>query len=238
MLFIPVILFMNFMYLTLTASCTGDKEIRQLDVTYHIQFHFDDLKLRTNHRTFSVYYMDDMVLYHLGYHFDSSVNNALVKEEYRRYFFVYRKGERMGYRFDPNDSRKAGYHPVDSLLYKQALGSFSWENLAAIKPIASFDTTSGTLEEIYTNKEMEGDTVWLYFSQRFKEYDFSLSRKLDSLKNLKLFKILVHNSPFYDTTINKTLPEKNSYFLLEQGKLDNLDQVRHYFAEYKKMDRG
>ena len=94
------------------------------------------------------------------------------------------------------------------------------------------------MKEIYTNKRMEGDTVWLFFSRQFQEYDYSLSRKLDSLKNLKLFKIFIHNSAYYEPAIKKDLPEKNSYFLLETGNLENLETVRHYFEKYKKMNPG
>lgn len=235
MLYLAFSIIMNCCCLAFTTSCTSKKPVLQLDVTAHIQFFFDDLVLRTNHRTISIYYMDDMTMYKFGYYFDSTRNDILVKDEYRRYFFVHKKGDRSGYKFDPNDPAKNGNFQVDSMTKNYAFGGFTWEQLTAITPIVSFDSTTNILKEIYTNEEMAGDTIKFYFSNRFQQYDYSLSKKLDSLKRMKLFRIDVHNGPVYEESSKKSLPPRNSYFLLEEGKDKDLSQVTHYFAEYERM---
>lgn len=233
---IPII--MNVLCMVFTSSCATKKPIRQLDLTVHIQYFLKHPEVLTNHKTISVYYRNDMTMYKFGNLFDTLVNNVLVGEGYRYSYFVHKKGERRGYKFHPADGSVNGRFPVDSVLKNLVLGEFSWEQLAALQPITSFDEKSKVLKEIYTGGEMESDTVILHFGNRFKDYEFSLSKKLDSLKSMKLFRIDVRNSPIYEDSLKVSWPGRNSYFLLEEGRDGDLSQVAHYFDEYVRLENG
>lgn len=213
--------------------------IRQLDVRYHIEFFFQDEKVLINDNKFSIYYDGDWRLYKLRYFFDSTLNGKLLKEGYYSYYLVFKKGDKYGYRFDPMAPKNNGSAKIDSLINKHALGGFTWDKITALTPVSTYDATTDVLEEIYSPAGIDDnkDTLKFYYSNRFKDYEFSFSRTLDSLKQLKLFKIVAYNAPFYYKETNKNFPERTSYFIMEEGKQEDLELVEHYFREYRKMKR-
>lgn len=236
----PLLIFLNIYFLFPACTKTKEDRVRQLEITAHIQYFIRDETIHTNHKTFHIYYSEDLTLYKFGYRFDSGQNGKSVMEEYRRFYFVFGKNQPYGMLFDPNRAARNGSFRVDSMLAKNALGNFSWDTLANVGPVITRHSAKGELEEVYfrPGKEENKDSIKFYYTDRLRHYEYSFSKKLDSLNAMKLYKIVLYNTPYYHEKLEKQLPGRESYFMMAEGKEKDLETIKSYFETYKKMIRN
>jgi hypothetical protein len=153
---------------------------------------------------------NDYVLYRLPGIVDFETNNKIMDSEP---YFIYKKNDKFGAFFTSIKDIKNGEElPIDSFLTKKALRSKDFD----IPPDSIFKLEKTIIKKDFTiekfiplkkNNETIFDSIIYYYSKRFNQIGYSFSGKLDSLKQMKLFKIrLIYNeyfSPSYKTIISK-----------------------------------
>lgn len=222
-------------------SCHGNRneEIRSLRIVVNIPVVTRDGELIANNDFFDVYYRGDLVMYKLNYRFDSSVNDVPVAMEMRSHFFVYRMGAPIGYKYDPHRHQYNNQQfSVDSLLKTNALQNFQWHQVPLVARSVFSGVDSAVLKEVYVGPDnynkAYNDSVSFYFSEKFKSFDFSFSRILDSLRDQKLFKIRILYPEVYSEEHKITFPRRETYFEMKEAKIDNKQQITRYFDSFRR----
>ncbi|MBK7885348.1 MAG: hypothetical protein IPJ81_17370 [Chitinophagaceae bacterium] len=99
------------------------------------------------------------------------------------------------------------------------------------------DTTLNFLKEVYLASR-EGDiikdTLVLYFSNKVKDISYTFSRELDSIKNLKLYKIEVGNGEKYIKEKRIILPKMKSVIEFKQINIINPKDILYRFERFEK----
>jgi hypothetical protein len=157
---------------------------------------------------------------------------------------VYEKGSAFGYIYEKDRTQKGiNRISVDSILDRKGLQNFKWHLIINKEPISSREYSDGILKEIYVGPNQydknENDSVIFSYSNRFKEYDFSFSKILDSVKGKKLFKIQLLYPEVYSTEYKITFPKKETYLEMREGRIENpaeIQQVFDWYKQFRKQD--
>ncbi len=203
-------------------SCNSKKSIsNQQRKPQTIKFHFTFPTVDLNNRflvvqdSFYVSYFNDLVLYQFpGLHqytknmFTDSgelITSELIKIDTVFWSVVYKKSDSIGYLFD-SASQKVGkkitakeyidqrFKIVDSLLFN--------ETDSLIKKEVSKE---GFSELYYRRKKSsiwDSDSVYLFFSNKFNKIDYSISKRLDSVRSSKLYKVRLIKNPITEDTLD------------------------------------
>lgn len=185
----------------------------------------------------SIYKYKDQVLYQAQYHYDSIFNGISIISENRDYFFVFRKGNAYGLLFDPNKQIFGQRIQIDSTLKKEWCNEVNFYH----------GFMSSNMHEI-TNREKnkQGETIksfsfqskkdtilngtaHFWFSKKMNHIDYSLSRELDSIYKMKLYKIKIMNNAQYFVEYKYKLDPIEQYYLLEEIADINKQAVMKYF---------
>lgn len=189
-----------------------------------------------------IYYHQDKIMYQLGYHFDSTSNGKHIMSEYRNHFFIYKKGNVFGYNYDKYKSIFGKKVLVDSMFKEHWVTAnkqypiFTQNKVTLISSNQNID--SGYLHEVYSLKgkidtTMTG-TISLSFTNRIKDIEYSLCKELDSIKNMKLFKIRIVNNSRYMKEYKITLDRAEQTYDLEEVPVVNQEEILTYFERYQK----
>ncbi|MDQ3844143.1 MAG: hypothetical protein M3342_09040 [Bacteroidota bacterium] len=213
-------------------------EVRCLQVSYSIPIVGSDGTLIDNSNFFNIYYYKDLVLFQFRTRYDSTFNGQLVKEVFRHSYVVFNRNDAYGITYDPYDSAKDNKRVrVDSILEKRGLQNFKWEMITQFKPIQStYHKTTGILEEVYVpavGKEgLSKDTIRFYYTTRLTEFDYSFSRKIDSLKGIKLFRIEIQYSAAFDTVHKIAVPKRKTWLEMRAVPVNDKNAIMQYFRWY------
>jgi hypothetical protein len=216
----------------------SDKNIRCLNISHKLPVLCSDAKTMCYMEGFeNIFYYDSMVMLQLPTHFYHFKADELEKTDTGSNYFVYKKNEKDGFfyhAFSPQNNKAL---PVDSTVSKYInfnVYEFFEKNL--IKLISSRkDPRSGILEEIYSGKvQYAKDTFFFYFSDKLKDFDFSLSVKLDSIKKMKLYKFRAINQEEVLEESKMLIPKREVVFEIKEIPVDNPKEIITYFERYKK----
>jgi hypothetical protein len=220
-------------------SCHRNRNdaIRSLRVIVDIPVVSRDGALMPNKDFFNVYYRGDLIMYRLNYKFDSSFKGELVAMEVRSHFFVYQKNATVGYKYDPHRPENSDLQfSVDSLLQKNALQNFQWHQVPLMAKSVFSGTDSAVFKEVYvgpdTYNKAHNDSIIFYYSDKFKTFDFSFSKVLDSVRGHKLFKIRLLYPEVYSKEHKITFPRRESHFEMQEGKIDDEQEITRYFDNF------
>ncbi len=189
-----------------------------------------------------IYYYKDITLFYLTYHFDSISAGIHHKSEYRNYYFVYKKGDIYGYSYDIHKSVFSTKILVDSILQQQWIFTnhlypvFIKNEATLISSHQNKD--SGTLHEAYSlvgkkDTTMTGN-IYLSFTNKISDVEHSLSKELDSLKNMKLYKLKLVINKRYAKEYQMTLDQSEASFWLEELPVTNREEILSYVERYEK----
>ena len=188
-----------------------------------------------------IYYYNGITLYNLIYHYSYTENGIMHTNEDRNYFFVHKKGDAFGYSYDEHKSKFGVRLSADSMFKEQWVTAnqqypiFTQNTVTLISSVQNSD--SGTLHELYSLKgkkdtAMTG-TISLSFTNKIKGIDYSLCRELDSIKNMKLYKIKIINNSRYMKDYKITLDKAEQAYDLEEVPVENREEILDYFERYK-----
>lgn len=157
-----------------------------------------------NYATYHAFitFRDDIRLYETPYHYDSIINNKVIKSEVRYKIFVHHKDSLFGRIFDPGNNIYNLRTNLDSFI---SIKSFSdlrlmelFENENLVMQSSEKDPTIGTYKEVYliTSKQDISKTglAIFYYDSRLTNIDFSYSKELDSIHKMKLCEVIIQTN--------------------------------------------
>lgn len=187
------------MYKNTIQSCSSIKLIS------NIQFvKADDNKLFFVADSLNIYYCDNYVLFQLPQYYGNSTQDSdkggdtialKVKHMETKYgYVIYNKKNKYGYRFESLNVDKPQKISVDSFLTIKAYKGFpfySEHNDSLITSTRNVIKHTLVEKHIYKKKNdaSYSDSIYYYYKNGFKNIEYSFSTKLDSSRNLKLYKV-------------------------------------------------
>jgi hypothetical protein len=190
-----------------------------------------------------IYYNKNLVLYKLPYQYNSfNTNGILDTSETRYHFFVYKKGDSVGYDYDIHKF-PSGIRITTDSIFKQA-----WVIQNKVYPIILDNKStliskhenrdSGMLYELYSIKGKTDTTrsgsIFLGFTNRLKNVNYSLSEELDSINKMKLVKVKIVADERYFKDYNVTMDRYEISRWMEKISGDNDKKILDYFQRYKR----
>jgi len=181
-------------------------------------------------------------MYNLFYQFDSSSDNdTLPISELRDHYFVYTNSDSIGIDYDKYKKVINRKVTIDSLF------KFEWIAQNKLYPIftvnstqllsSEFNDKTGILKETYSFRGKKDSTIngtlFLDFTNNLKGIHVSLSKELDSIKNMKLFKVRVISNA-RRMTDGIYLDKFEQTHDLNEVPVLNREEVMSYFERYKK----
>lgn len=193
-----------------------------------------------------IYYSGDLVLYKLSYGFDS-VNigtNETVLSERRHHYFIVAADSMYGYDYDEHKSQFKQRVLADSLL------KWQWASKVNVYPmvteniprlISSFQNTdSGTVHELYSYTHDDTSahgTLFFGYSKKLNGLKYSLSKEMDSIKKMKLYKVLQIQDPRYMKAYGITIDKIKSAYEIEDITMIRPEIIR-YFEDYQRTNNS
>lgn len=189
-----------------------------------------------------IYYYKNMILYKMPYEHNLIVNNKLEKSEIRHHYFIYTKGDSLGFNYDDYKSASIQQVPVDSIFKNE------WIKQTKLYPIIynnnatmiykKTNKDSGTLYEIYsikgkTDPGLSG-SLFLMFTNELKNINYSLSKELDSISKMKLCSVKIVSDKRYFKGYSVTMDSYESSYKIEKILVANYPEDLIYFDRYKK----
>lgn len=186
--------------------------------------------------TITINYYNNYILYILPATADFESNNKIQGSEP---YFIYKNNNKRGFLFNPPLNLKKGIElPVDSFLTKRALKTkgFDTPNDTVFKLINSVKNKDFIIEKFTSLKKGDQkicDSIIYYFSKKLNHFEFSFSRKLDSIKQMKLYKYrIIFNKKFWPSY--KTIIEKMEYsFEIQPASLPNKNSIIDFIKKFK-----
>jgi hypothetical protein len=238
----------NYIIILFSITCCSNSSLKTSEITSEkvtqVLPNLDNENKLMSYDTSSVqmYFYKNLVLYELSYRFDSIVNNKTLISEDRTHYFVYEKGKTFGFDYDEHKSIYKKRISLDSIF------KFEWIAQNKLYPLFLDNPTllvsshknqdSGTLHEKYIirykNDTSTTGTCSLSFSNNLKDVRYSISKELDSIKNMKLYSFKTERYAGYiqgiyvDAYITSTLLEKVS--------VSNPKKIMSYFNMYRKEE--
>lgn len=199
--------------------------------------------------SFHVTYYQNFILYMVPkvYTFSTvtikgdTIHEKLVSSRIAYNYFVYKNSDNFGYRFDSLEAESSQVFSVDSFLEKEAYSKFTFYNKTNDTLVASKTNRKGNeLIEKYIPRikydETYPDSTFLYFRNEKMKYNyFSFSHYLDSLKNRKLFKIVITFNPIPKGIYSFDVPRRNMIFELKQIRATDEEKLIKFFNRVKNI---
>jgi hypothetical protein len=189
--------------------------------------------------SYKIFYHNKFILYESSYQFDSSFNGELIFSEKRTYYFAYHTDSLFGYTYD--NLRKDGNNkrvPVDSMKKNISLESSKLDTLGQIIPDSSLFTDKSNIRtEIYKlNKgvdSLQHCIIYLTFNKSMNGVAESFSRKLDSLKQMKLVHIRFCFGEMYSQLYKMKLPVREIFLKMEELPISGKEQAFRFLRKYE-----
>jgi hypothetical protein len=191
--------------------------------------------------TVFLYFFGDTSVYKLQTTIDDATSRNLEGTEA---YFVRRVGEQSGLLFKSvNDTGRGQLLPADSFLVQKGHGGWSMTypkepDKSEMKKI-TMKTPDGQTVKFMPQKtpgQNNPDTMFFYFLSNFPKTNYSISKVLDSLTNMKLVKLRLLYNPTFSNEQNRMLPSYE--FTFELVALTNeipndVNKVYRHFARLK-----
>jgi hypothetical protein len=226
--------------------------ITALSLSSNIQIvRSDDKQLFEMNDSLTIFYYQGITLYRIFIPVTSSIllndknrnvtGEKILKTEIKSQYFIHRKDDVIGYKFDSLNATSFTKLRVDSFLLKKALTSFKkFYNKTNDSLVENIKMPDNIVIEKYIPKlkydDSYGDSTYLYFSNdlNLKKFEFSFSEEVESIKHMKLFKIrYIYNSVSKENHSLNT-PKREFLFELKKTPINDQQKIISFFEKYKK----
>ncbi|HEY5967824.1 MAG TPA: hypothetical protein VIU35_07580 [Chitinophagaceae bacterium] len=191
---------------------------------------------------YNVYYYKDLIMYMFNYRFDSLVDNEMVLQETRYFYFVSHKDSAYGYKYqikiDETNTHRMRYKK-DSLLKSYGFESNVYDTLINFKPDSIYNKKNEIIK-VYKNprsgniaQQVEKSDLYFYYNKELKNISETFSRKMDNIKGMKLYKIVIKVSGGYYTEYEFTFPPRELLQEMKEITIENKDEIMSYFRKYQ-----
>lgn len=140
-------------------------------------------------------------------------------------YFLYQKDSSYGVEFKTTNKKFNNIIVVDSFLKERAFAGAILQNGPNDTLVEIIKSENGNLLEKYVPKENNNnyfDSLFFYYTNDLKSIDFSFSKKMDSLKMMKFFKVRLINNEGFSNQYNALLPKREYLFEINQISKDSL----------------
>lgn len=204
-----------------------------------------DKSLTTLEIYYTVYYYKDLVMYKFNYEFDSLYNHETVLQEMRYFYFVSHKDSAYGYKYFAKPNPPVNINErvnKDSLLITDKFESNLYDTLINFKPDSVYNNKN-ELIKVYKDppspnpaKMVEKFDLYFYYSKDLKDIPETFSRKMDNVKGMKLYRILVKVSGGFYKEYNITFPSRELIQEMKEITIENKDEILNYFRKYQQQE--
>ena len=220
-------------FLSTLFSChyahSQDHQIKTLNliVSYPVVGGKGDLTLLPD--TIPIIYAERYIIYKLPYMKVTTYDGALTSNKKQYSIFIFRKDDESGYLInDINDSIRLEKYPVDSILFIRGF-TVKWDvkNINLVE--SKINRKAGTLLEKHipnmVHDENTFDSIYYYYSYKLKNINFSFSRQLDSIKNMKLYQIKLKYNKKYSKINHVTFPKREFIFKIVESNVVDKKEI-------------
>ena len=194
--------------------------------------------------TYNVYYYNEILMYKFNYRFDSMVNNQLVFQETRSFYFASHKDSAYGYRYmiklDKANTDNVRYKR-DSLLKFYSFESSIYDTLINFKPDSIYKQ-EGEIIKVYNNplsansiQQSEKFDLYFYYTKKLKDIPETFSKKMDNEKGMKLVKILVKARGGFYKEFNTNFQPRELLLEMKEISIENKEEIMHYLKRYQEQ---
>ena len=184
-----------------------------------------------------IFYERDLSLHKFSVVEDNFVNNIFTKQVIKYQYFGVQKNEENGIFYDSLNVKQSRNFSVDSVLTTRAFKKmklYDGKNRILVERLKQDD---GQIIEKYVCKEKRDysypDTTFVYYSDKLKDIEYSFSRELDSLKGMKVQKmVMLYNAQQYAGMPVK-FPERRLSFEMNEVPITNLEEIKSLFERLK-----
>ncbi len=187
-----------------------------------------------------IYFYEGQVLYQTYYYFAKITNEKEAEspnEKFVYYNFLYDRSKTHGILYDSNKSETLRIVRVDSMLAKEWAATINFNLLFRenhTKLTSRKKTAVGEMECFYSfiNKKdtsMKGELLLSFSKKRFNDIDYSLSREIDSLNKMKLFKVVMINYERFIRERNFHIDRIEVPYVLEEILVVNKEEILKLF---------
>ncbi|MDP5201020.1 hypothetical protein [Flavobacterium sp. DG2-3] len=163
-------------------------------------------------------------------------DSAIIAEKAINRYFLLKGKEKYGYYYDFLNTKNGKRVSTDSILSKKAYYNQTFFIPSIMQLISSKKDQNGyKLIEKYKCKSKVDhtypDTMIVYYSNKMKGINFTLSKDLDSIKKMKAVKLrALFNSQFIKG-YQKKIPQYEYKFELKEDSISNLEKYKHFIEE-------
>lgn len=237
-LMISILFFVSF-------TCSEKKDLKCVSLWFSAPVNIykknDETKIALLKDTISIFYYSDYMVYRLLPTAKWETGENIKGTEP---YFIYKKGDSCGILFNSlTDSSYGIVCRMDSFLFNRALRGKDLEipvdTLWSITEVKK--ENAGILIEKYGPKregdEASVDSIYYYYSKRMNKVQYSFSKKLDSIRGMKLFKFrLIFNSKF-SKSHNYVLPKREISFEIREEVPPDDKEILSLIKKYRSIKK-
>jgi len=235
--------------ITLPSSCGAIKEKKEIKgvkyTTYFPIVSMDGKLDGYDTLTKLLYFKGNQVVLNFNYKYDSFEDGKFVKSEWKRFYFTFSKGAKYGLVFEDSNYRKGQKVLADSIL------KLNWPTVYIDTVISekrnivrfinkNFDADSGILTEKYEVQDgidtATNINIILRYSNKLNIKEYSFSKTLDSVRQMKLYYCKVTVKPRYFGKENYLMDSFDTVIFFEEMPVINQEELLYYFEQGEKMD--
>jgi hypothetical protein len=184
-----------------------------------------------------IVYYKNHILYEFPEHYNIQNDTTMISEWVKYKYLLFNKKDAYGYIYDSINAVNGRKIALDSFLNKTAFRGQSIFKKSDGVLISSIKTRGNyDLIEKYKCKvkkdETYPDTTIVYYTNKMKEVEHTLSKELDEDKKMKVKKIRA----LYNSQIIKGIPVPNYeiMFELKEDTITNLEKYKLFIEKHKK----
>lgn len=186
-----------------------------------------------------LYYQGELTACRVPVHVQKGEDVTFIQYEY----FIWHRDSAFGFELgrDSNADRRINkqYYLDNGTWLTHIYGYHAFQDNVMRMVSSDTDHVAGVLKEKFTGyakKDTAGKgTVYYTYSKGMMNIPFSLSRELDSIKQMKLTRITVVHHPVYMKEYNMTIQEFSGHYMLDRITVPAGDEVRKYFERYRRL---
>jgi|KBSSwiStaDraftv2_1062776.scaffolds.fasta_scaffold758702_1 hypothetical protein len=180
-----------------------------------------------------IFYYDSKVLYRLSETRNLETDKKILGTET---WFIYREKAKHGFLFNSiSDSSRGLKLLVDSFLNNRAYASANF-NIPSDSLFAKDQNKEEKFVEKYHIKvhtDNYPDSIYYYFTNELKNIDYSFSQKLDTLKNMKLYKVRLLYNETFSLSYQAIIPKREFLFEIREEAIADSKEIINFFERIK-----
>jgi hypothetical protein len=223
-------------------SFTKQKEqnpFKKINIKYNLPFLKNNGDIGNLADSLSIIYSGNNIIYEIPHYLSVEKNDSIVSTKTTFKYFAYQKGAEEGFWFDSINAVSKKKENIFTVHKEKTF--LTPPDLFDEKNDVLIDTNRNkdgyTLIETYVSKIKKditySDTMKVYYKNELKNIDYSISKKLDSIKKLKVFKIrLIYNSKAIKEYPYK-LSKRELNVSIQEDTISNLSKYDNFINAFQ-----